>query len=72
MIILSDKELIIAIIVIYCRLSYTCWYIGQIMPVPENVSACVIYQGNKISLNVQWNVQWNVSVYNHVASYSMP
>ena len=35
-------------------------YTGQVIPVPENVSACVIYQDNNISLSVQWKV----SVYN--------
>jgi len=34
---------------------------GQnLIPAPENVSACVIYQGNDTLLNVQWDVSVNI------------
>ena len=52
---------------------YTCWYTGQI-PVPENVSGCVIYQDNSISLNVQWNVSWSITLccYSYSLYIAMP
>ena len=36
-------------------------YTGQnLIPAPENVSACVMYQGNNTLLNVQWDVSMNI------------
>jgi len=37
---------------------------GQnLIPAPENVSACVIYEGNNIILNVQWDVSLKIRSY---------
>ena len=42
-------------------------YTGQIIPVLENVSACVIYQDNNISFNVQWDVSVYIVIWLYVS-----